>query len=65
MKAREFITELSKQAVLEGLDQSLSSMAGQDQAERNAYKAWVEAQPGATMGAKMGAKYAQLKNRSK
>ena len=45
--------------------QSLSSMVSQDQAERNAYKAWVEAQPGATMGAEMGAKYAQLKNRPK
>jgi len=56
---------LEKQAVTEGLDQSLSSMAGQDQAERNAYKAWVKAQPGAIMSAEMGAKYAQLKNRSK
>ena len=65
MRASEFLTELSKQAVLEGLDQSLSSMAGQEQAERNAYEAWVEAQPGATMGPEMGAKYAQLKNRSK
>ena len=53
------------QGVAEGTEQSLSSMAGQDQAERNAYEAWVEAQPGATMGAEMGAKYAQLKNRSK
>ena len=51
--------------VAEGLNQSLSSMVSQDQAERNAYKAWVEAQPGATMSAEMGAKYAQLKNRPK
>jgi len=56
---------LEKQAVTEGLNQSLSSMAGQDQAERNAYEAWVKAQPGAIMSAEMGAKYAQLKNRSK
>ena len=70
MRAREFIIESNKiasaeQGVAEGLDQSLSSMAGQDQAERNAYKAWVKAQPGAIMSAEMGAKYAQLKNRSK
>ena len=66
LKAEGFkVVKIKKQGVAEGTEQSLSSMAGQDQAERNAYEAWVEAQPGATMGAEMGAKYAQLKNRSK
>jgi hypothetical protein len=42
--------------------QSLSSMVSQDQAERNAYKAWVEAQLGGDY-TKGGEMWAKLKNR--
>ena len=56
------IEEISKQGVAEGLEQSLSSMVSQDQAERNEYATFVKSQAGGdwSKGAKM---YAQLKKR--
>ena len=55
-------TQVEKQAVSEGLDQSLSSMAGQEQAERNAYGTFVKSQMGGdyTKGQEV---WAKLKNR--
>jgi hypothetical protein len=53
---------IPKQGVAEGVEQSLSSMVSQDQAERNEYAQFVKSQAGGdwTKGAKM---YAQLKKR--
>jgi pyrimidine deaminase RibD-like protein len=53
---------LGQQGVAEGLNESLSSMVDQDQAERNEYANFVKSQAGGdwTKGAKM---YAQLKKR--